>query len=337
MRLLIPIIVLTVVGGLKNGTAADAETLGLADDDPFWVLQAGLEGDHEGGYVVNGGVSYLYSEQTMAALSFGYADSSADLSDLEASYASALFDHSFGPVGGSLSVGWTSDADIVDRYRYGGSIYFQTGGFRLEVIGEGWRSEFEPFEFSRLIGREPPALPLLLTGTASCSLDNTAFGGHLSYGHDAWRIYGGVTDYEYSDADCTISAALGDIDLRNPPDGLVDSSPAFFQRLAAVTASWIGNSDVATSRFGNNNAAFLDYSLSAGLSWQLDNKNLALDYYHSEEIFRGLTANTLIASLLFPVGLRTDWELRVGATDHEQSGLVVFVGATVFWYVGGGS
>ncbi len=293
-------------------------------NDSFWVLQGGLDIDEDGGYSINTGVSYLPNERTTAVLNLGFSDSTADLVDFETSYASLLIDHSFGPVGGSLSAGWSGNADVVTRYRYGGSVYFQTGGFRLEIVGEDWTSNFEPFEFSRSIDREPPLPPVRLTGTGNCSLDNTAVGGHVRYGFGAWSLYGGATDYDYSKADCSFTGMLGNIDLRDPPQKLADFSPVFFRRLAAATASQIIRTD----------AVFLDHSISGGLSVWINDKNLALDFYHSEEIFEGLTADTLIASILFPVGLRTDWEMRVGATDFENSDIVVFVGATVFWYVG---
>jgi len=314
------------VGNLLNAAADELSSIDSAASDSFWVLQSGLEIDDEGGYAASGGFSYLPSAQTLAAFNFGVTDSSASLVNFKTTYASVLVDHSFGPVGGSIALGWTGDADTVDRYRYGGSVYFQSGGFRLEVIGENWTSNFKTFEFSRIIDREPSLAPLVITGTANCDLDNTAFGGHVRNSGDIWSIYASATKYDYSKADCAFTGMLGNIDLRRPPDALTDFSPIFFRRLAAATASRIINAD----------AAFLDYSVSAGLSVWVGDKNLALDYFRSEEIFQNLKADTLIASILFPVGLRTDWEMRLGATDQENTGLVFFVGATIFWYTGGG-
>lgn len=325
-RSFLPLMVLLAIGGLKTVAAADTPVLNPVANDPFWIMQGGLELDEEGGYAANGRVSYLHSEQTAAVLNFGVSDTSADLSNFATRYASVLLDHSFGPVGGSVSVGWSDSADIVKRFRYGGSIYFQGAGIRLEITGDDWSSDFEPFEFSRLIDREPPLPPLLLTGSGNCSLDSTALGGNLRYSRGAWSIYGGATSYDYSNADCDFSATLGDIDLTNPPDVLADFAPTFFRRLAVATASQIINSDTV----------FLDSSASVGLSVSVADKNLALDFYHSEEIFQGLTADTLIASVFFPGGSQTDWEMRVGATDFENAGVIVFIGATLYWYIGGG-
>jgi len=311
------------IAGLQSAVA-DTPLVDSDVDSQFWVLQGGLEIDDEGGYAVNGGVSYQHSAQTYAGLDFGGSDSSVDLADFEAAFASLRFDHSFGPVGGSLSLGWAGDADIVDRFHYGGSVYFHVRHFRLEIIGEKWDSNFDTFEFSRTLKRDPPLRPLVVTGTANCDMDNTVLGGRLAYTRDAWNVYAAATNYDYSRADCSFTGMLGDINLRNPPDVLARFSPIFFRRLAISTASRIINSD----------AAFLDRSYSAGVSFQAGENNLALDYFHAEEIFEQFKADTVMASVLFPVGFWGDLELHLGITSHDISGTVGFVGATVFWYVG---
>lgn len=323
MYSIIIFLTLMYIAGLQSAVA-DTSLVDPDIDNQFWVVQGGLEIDDEGGYAVSGGVSYQHSAQTYAGLDFGLSDSSVDLANFEAAFASIRFDHSFGPVGGSLSLGWAGDADIVDRFHYGGSMYFHVSGFRLEITGEKWNSSFDTFEFSRTLERNPPLRPLVVTGTAKCDMDNTVLGGRLAYAHDMWNVYVAATSYNYSRADCSFTGMLGDINLRNPPDALARFSPIFFRRLAISTASRIINSD----------AAFLDRSYSAGVSFQAGEKNLALDYFHAKEIFERFKADTVMASILFPVGFWGDLELHLGVTNHDVSGTVGFVGATVFWYVG---
>ncbi|RMF96423.1 MAG: hypothetical protein D6727_08430 [Gammaproteobacteria bacterium] len=291
---------------------------------PTWLLEGAVDIDEEGGIGTGASVTWLPGPQTFVSGSIGLSDSAADLANFDASYASLKVDHAFGVVGASLSAGWATDGELVERFRYGGSLYLKLAGWRAELQAEDWHGDFDPFEFRRLLERDGRE-PVLLRGRADCELDNTALGGRLAWGGSRWSFYGSYTDYDYSRADCRFSASIGDIDLRDPPQVLIDIAPLIFRRLAIATASQIINGD----------ATFLDHSYAGGLAWRFQQRRLALDYYHSEEIFAGLTADTVIGSLLLPTGERSDLELRVGLTDHEDAGSVAFAGLSAIWYLGG--
>ena len=79
---------------------------------------------------------------------------------------------------------------------------------------------------------------------------------------------------------------------------------------------------------------FLDYSLWASLGYQSGLKSFALDYFHDREEFEGFLADTLIASVTFPVSGRLDLELRLGATDSDLSGTIAFAGVTLIAFLG---
>ncbi len=119
------VISMLATGGLHSAFATDASATDAAADRPFWVLQGGLQIDDKDSYMVNGGLSYMPNAQTYAALDFGFSDSSAGMEDFETNFASLRLDHSFGPLGGSISMGWFGEADIVDRFSYSGSIYLE--------------------------------------------------------------------------------------------------------------------------------------------------------------------------------------------------------------------
>ena len=72
----------------------------------LWALNAGLDLDDEGGYIVSGGVAYLPNERAFFSADIGNSDSSTDFADFESRFASLLADYSFGPVGISASAGW---------------------------------------------------------------------------------------------------------------------------------------------------------------------------------------------------------------------------------------
>ena len=301
----------------------------LAEQEPqpggaLWMLRAGLEFDDQSGKAFYGGVSYLPDEQTTMMFDFSLSDSAAGLTDLQTRLVSATIDHSFGLVGASLSGGWAGYSDTVNRYYYGGSIYLQTHGLRLGLFGEDWRSNFDTFEFSRLIERPPPLPPLRVTGRADCSLDNTALGLRASWTGLSWSLYAAATDYDYSDADCDFTASIGGSRFRPPPGDLAQDAPLFFNRLST-----------AVNRIISSYAMFFKRSYSAGVSWNPGLSSLSLDYFHSEEIFQSLRADNLVGSVVFPVGQRTDMELHIGATDYETSGTVGFIGAGFYWYLGG--
>ncbi len=292
---------------------------------PSWLLEGAVDVDAEGGIGTGASITWLPGPRTFVRGSVGLSDSAADLADFDASHASLTIDHAFGVLGGSLTAGWARDGEIVERVRYGGSLYLQRGGWRAELQAEDWQGDFDSFEFRRRLQRDGDRPPLLLRGRADCELDNTALGGRLAYDGSRWHAYASYTDYDYSSADCRFSASIGDIDLRDPPQILIDIAPLIFRRLAIASASQIIHGD----------ATFLDHAYAGGLAWRFRQRRLALDYEHSEEIFAGLTADTLIGSLLLPTGERSDLELRLGLTDHEEAGSVAFAGLSAIWYLGG--
>ncbi len=319
-------IILNLTIPLMLCPAALGQTAGEPAPEPgaLWMLRAGLEFDDQSGKAFYGGASYLPSEQTIMMLDFSLSDSAAGLTDLQTRLVSATIDHSFGLVGASLSGGWARYSDTVDRYYYGGSIYLQTHGLRLGLFGENWHSNFDTFEFSRLIERPPPLPPLRVTGRADCSLDNTALGLRASWTGLSWSLYAAATDYDYSSADCDFTASIGGSRFRPPPRDLAQDAPLFFSRL-----------NTAVNRIISSWAMFFKRSYSAGVSYNLGLSSLSLDYFHSEEVFQSLRADNLVGSVVFPIGPRTDLELHVGATDYETSGTVGFIGASFYWYLGG--
>ncbi|MDP6149988.1 MAG: hypothetical protein QGH46_02010 [Gammaproteobacteria bacterium] len=326
------VISMLATGGLHSAfatdaSATDAAATDAAADRPFWVLQGGLQIDDKDSYMVNGGLSYMPNAQTYAALDFGFSDSSAGMEDFETNFASLRLDHSFGPLGGSISMGWFGEADIVDRFSYSGSIYLEARGFRLEILGEDWTNHFDTFEYSRTIVPESSLLPLVQSASVNCELDNTAYGGHLSYTRNEWYVYAAATSYDYSRPDCEYTRVLGGLDLRKPPDLMARFSKASSRRLAVLTASQVHNTD----------AVFLDNSYSVGLSFRFGEKSLTFDYFHSEEVLEQFSADTVLGSVLFPVGYWGDLRVHLGATDHDLSDTVTFIGVTVYWYVDGGT
>ncbi|MFQ5635834.1 MAG: hypothetical protein ACE5G3_10965 [Gammaproteobacteria bacterium] len=322
-----------ITGYLIAAAISAPAPVGAADvsaQGGIWSLNAGIDIDDESGYIAGGGVSYMPNERLLLSADVGRSDSSTDLADFKSTFASLLADYSFGPVGLSATAGWYSDDDIADRFRYGGSVYAQGRGFRLELTAEDWRSEFDTFRFDGRIDRTPPLPPVRISTTADCQIDNTAFGARAGFTGERFGAYLSAREYDYSMPDCRFGVAING---RPQQDigRLVDAAPELFRRLATATVG------ATRLRLIGSDATFLDNSIGAGVSWRRGELLFGLDYYHSREIFQKLEADTGYARVLFPIGAAADLELRIGVSDGDQAGSIAIAGATVFWYLAGGS
>jgi hypothetical protein len=169
-----------------------------------------------------------------------------------------------------------------------------------------------------------------VSGRADCSLDNTGYGASLSRGGGAWYFSAGGMFYDYADSDCSI----GNVTLPPELTALPVLSREIFRRIAARVLDGAGQ--LIGSQLTRENG-LLDSTLSLGLQHQSGVRTWGVDYYHDREEFAGLESDTLVGSLTFPVGGRTDLELRLGATDGDAIGTVGFAGLTFYVYLGGGA
>ncbi len=296
--------------------------------DALWAFNAGLDWDDDGSYIVNGGVSYLPNEKWLLALNLGGADARGDSSKLESKTASVLADYSFGPVGITASSGWYDDDVLANRFGFGGSIYIRGRGFRIALSAEDWQSEFESFRFSGRIDRPEPLPPLQISSQADCDIDNTMVGASASYFGESFGVYASLRDYDYAKPECRFEIFVGDTRI-DDLSRLVDAAPDLFNRIARGTLR------LTRLRLLRGDSAFLEQSVAAGLSWTQGKLVYGLDYFHSEEVFTGLAADTAYGRILFPMGNSTDLEIRLGISDSDQQDKVAFIGATVFLYLGG--
>ena len=309
-----------------------AALAGIACADEFdappavglWSLNASLDVDDEGGYIVAGSVAYLPNERAFFSADIGNSDSSTDFADFESSFASLLADYSFGPVGVSASAGWYSDDTIADRFRYGGSIYVKGGGFRVGVTAEDWHSDFDTFQFDGILDS---ALPI--STTADCDLDNTTLGARASYSGDKFGAYLSYRNYDYSSPDCSFGVFVNNRRIEDV-SVLVDAAPQLFRALAAATLG------ATRLQLVSADSAFLDESISAGVSWRHKNSLFGIDYYRSEDLFQQLEGDTITGRVLFPVGRAADLELRLGVADGDQVDSIGFMGVSIFWYLAAG-
>lgn len=307
------------------GSLACAMTAHAVAADDAWILNAGGEMDDEEGYRFDAGVAWIPTERTSVSAYAGRADLETDFDQFASNVASLALDHNFDPVGFSVEARWRSDSEFLEALTWGGSIYFKRGLWRFALRGESRGTDFAPQSFEDVIITRQ-GVPILVSATSECSLDDTAYGAAWSYAGKVWSGSLSGTQYDYSDADCEFTnvspPSLG-LFLRLHPDLLPLIAPrlAAFQRLQRSSVT--------------RESTFLDYTVSFSLGIRDGERSWELDYFHDREQFQELESDTVVLSVLLPVGERSDVELRVGVTDSDLSGSVAFAGFTLFAYLGG--
>jgi len=309
-----------LLGGIGAAAVACAQDAGHS-----WVLTAGGEIDDESGYRLDAGAAWIPVEPTAVSALVGRSDSSTDFGDFTSTVASLSLDHSFDPIGVTLEARWRDDAEFLRANTWAGSLYFKRGAWRVALKGETRSTDFDPQTFENVVITRQ-GVPILASATSTCSLDNTGFGAVASYVGSLWSARLSATEYDYSDADCeftNFSPPSAGRFLRLRPNLLPLIAPRLFefQRLQRSSVT--------------RESTFLDSTLSAGLGLRDGPRTWELDYFHDREQFQELQSDTLIAALTFPVGARSDLEVRLGVTESDVVGTVGFAGFTVFAYLGG--
>ncbi len=301
----------------------------LADDAGLLII--GGDVDDDSGYRVNLGGSWSPTQATVFSLFAARADTATDFGDFIQTSAQFGVDHFFGPVGLTGQVRWSDDEDLLAARTFAGSVYFKGGPWRLAVHGEMRDADFDAFDFNTMIPVRTPSgvQQLPVSGRANCNLDNAGYGVFLSRNSGAWFVSAGGMTYDYDDSDCDVS------NIVLPPEltALPVLSREIFRRIAARALDTTGQ--LVSSQLTRENG-LLDSTLSLGLQYQSGMRTWGMEYYRDREEFAGLKSHTVVGSLTFPVGGRSDLEVRLGATDGDVAGTVGFAGLTVYVYLGGG-
>lgn len=310
--------------------AGDEEMFGdpqlLEPGQRLWLLTAGAEADGDGGYFIDGSAALLLQETRSFALHASYSDASTRSDQLTASEVDLAFDQGFEHWGFSLSATYWEDPNLVATTDLGGALSLKWQGWRFTALAETRSSDFNSFAVNGVIPR-PNQPPIVVTGTAGCSLDGVAIGGRISLTGKRWSGYLTGKNYDYGDFECRFaSLAIGGVSVRT--DRLRAVGPAFLQRLT-LRATAAGFATV------HQETVFLDSSLSAGVSTVRGTHTYSLDYQHTQELIDRLDSDTLVGSISFELSRRTDLELHVGVFESEQADTVGFAGVTLIAYIGG--
>ena len=297
--------------------------VGAAQAGAF-VLNAGGELDDESGYRVDAGIVWLPVKTTWLSLQLSQADSSTDLADFVTSHAVASIDHRFGMIGLSLEGRLREEEDFLEARTVAGSIYLDTAGWRFSAMAETRASEFEPQTFSDVVMTRG-GVPLTVSATSQCSLDNIAYGVSASYAFGAWRVAGSGLQFDYDDAEC----ALTDV---TPPS--FERSQRVGPRVLPQVAPRLDAFEALHRSTVTRDSAFLDATVSLSVGYEEGERLWDLTWYRDREQFADIESDTLIGAVTLPLTERTDVELRLGATDSDLAGTVGFAGVSVFLYLG---
>jgi hypothetical protein len=306
--------------------ATAARPAAAEPEGPAWLVSIGGDVDEDGGYRVDGGLTWAPTLLTAVTLQGGLADTSTDFERFKADLATASFDHFFGPFGLNVDARWWNQHDLFSSTTFGGSLYYKAAGWRVSVRGESRTSDLDEFSFDTVIPIRGVEVPI--SGRGECSLDNIGYGLTVSHTGKAWTGLVSGVNYDYSVADCNLTG----VTLPPQVGNLGPISREIFRRIATrvlrAGAVLVGNE--LTRENG-----FLDYSIWAALGYRAGLNTFGLDYYHDREEFAGLKADTLIGSMSFPVSDRLDLELRLGVSDSDIEGTTAFAGVTLIAYLGG--
>jgi hypothetical protein len=296
--------------------------------EPAWLLSVGGDVDEDGGYRADAGLMWAATRVTSISAQASVANTSTDLENFRADAAALGLDHFFGEIGLNLDVRWWDQQDLFSSTTFGSSLYYRSAGWRISLRGEFRNSDLDEFAFDTTIPIRDVLVPI--AGQGRCSLDNTGYGLAVSRTGKAWSGLVSGINYEYSTADCDLTG----ITLPPQAGSLPPISREIFRRIATrvlrAGATLVGSELTRES-------GFLDYSLQAAVDYRAGLKTFGLDYYHDREEFAQLEADTFIGSMSFPVSDRLDLELRIGLSNSDLEGSVVFGGITFIAYLGGGS
>lgn len=290
-----------------------------------WLLSVGTELDDEEGYLLELSLAWVPNATTSISAYAGTADTLTDFNDFTSRMASLGFDHAFSHLGLTLEARWWGDAELFESTAAAGTLYYKNEGWRFSLSGELRESDFEPFDFDVTIPIRGTLVPL--SGGAACGVDNSGYGASLSHTGKSWSVLLAGVQYDYSATDCELTALNVPPQAGNPPP----ITREIVRRIASAVLA--RGAELLGSELTRENG-FLDYSLWASLGYQSGLRSFTLDYFHDREEFDGLLADTLIASVTFPVSGRLDLELRLGATDSDLSGTIAFAGVTLFAFLG---
>jgi len=313
-------------GALALALCAATPPVSAAADGPAaWLLSLGGDIDEDGGYRADAGVIWAPSLVTSLTAQAGSADTSTDLEHFKADLATIGFDHFFGRFGMNVDARWWDQHDLFSSTTLGATLYYREADWRVGLRAEARRSDLDQFDFSAVVPIRNVLVPI--TGQGKCSLENTALGITVSRTGKAWSGLVSGINYDYSTADCDLTGVA----LPTQAGNLPPISRELFRRLATRVLQ--AGAQLIGSELTRENG-FLDYTVWGALGYRSSLMTLGVDYYHDREEFAGEQADTLIGSITFPVSDRLDLELRIGASDSDIEGRVVFAGLTLLAYLG---
>jgi hypothetical protein len=209
----------------------------------------------------------------------------------------------FGRFALDLDVGQWRVSNLVKTNEFKVAGLFDGGAFSGGLRTGFRKSNFTDFGTTATVdvGAGPQSLPV----TAACQLKSTLFGADGRYQARRWGVHGSLSEYQYSDASCTLYPAAG--------VGVGASlNAAQFAALAPDQVTRLLN--LAMPVIGDQQS-LAKSTAQVGASWRRKDLQLALDYLRQQDYFTGAQSTAYFATLTGDLGGGTGVDVTFGRTQ----------------------
>jgi hypothetical protein len=292
------------VFGLLEVSAALGDTTSARQEHP-WTLRTGAEGAGQDSRAATASVDYAGTLGD-AAPSFGASGVHSNAPDNSGGTVTttgrAYFQYGTSALKGGVAFDDTNDQDFRHSARWTALLDFAGHGWNAQLNVSTRKTDFDGFGVSTAdTSRFNPVAAL--SGTASCSLHDTGYGGSLTYGSDHWTAYVSGTGSHYDSVDCGFNVAVPQALQRLDPNDFQQLAGQFLERAAARSGGRLGQ-----------DSRLLASLIGAGVAHHWDRFSVALDYTRSTDEFGGAIQNGYSMTGTFLLNSTLSFDIVAGVT-----------------------
>lgn len=268
--------------GLLDVSAALGDTPSPNVEEHHWTLRTGAEGGGQDSRAATVSVDYAGALNAPAP-SFGasgvHSNAPDDSGGTVTTTGRAYFQYGTTAFKGGVAFDDTNDHDLRHSARWTALMNFGTEALNAQLSVSTRKTDFDSFGVSTEDTRRFNT-GAILSGTASCSLRDTGYGGSLTYTSDHWTTYVSGAGSHYDSVDCGYNVAVAQALQRLNSSDFQQLAGQFLQRAVARSGGRLGQ-----------DSRLLASLVGAGVAHHWDRFSLALDYTRSKDEFGGAIQN----------------------------------------------
>ena len=282
---------------------ADAQD---AADDGRWALALGVQGDRNSSYGFTSRLGYDVLRSTTLHASAHATQYQGDMSQtnpptVRALAAAAGATQRFGRFALDLDLGQWRISNLVktNELKLGGM--FAAGEFSGGLRAGVRKTTFVDFGTNATI--DLGGGPQNTVVTAACQLKSKALGADGRYQGRTWGVHASLTQYQYSDATCTLQAAGGTVTASENAAQFAALAPDQVSRLQNLAMPVIGDQQ-----------SLAKSTDQVGASWRHKDLQLAADYLRQKDYYTSALSQAYFGTLSADLGGSTGVDVTFGQT-----------------------